>query len=259
MRAEEEAPELGWSHVAELSLVSTGGNAEAETFGFKDTSVKRMESSAFTLELGGLRAESTSRLAQGTADDFREVSVSTLTAENYYLRGRYDRDLGERMLWYVGAGWDKNTFAGIENRYYALVGIGHRWFDDETSRLRTDYGLTFTSQEDTLGVEDEFAGVRLAYDYWRQLTGSTDFGSVLIVDGNVDETDDLRADLTNWLGVSMSERLALRVSLQLLYDNLPALGSLPLIDEAGAPTGTEVVAELDELDSILTVALVVNF
>ena len=57
----------------------------------------------------------------------------------------------------------------------------------------------------------------------------------------------------------MSERLALRVSLQLLYDNLPSLGELPLFDLDGVDTGEVVFAELDELDSLLTIGLIVNF
>ena len=108
-------------------------------------------------------------------------------------------------------------------------------------------------------MDDSFLGLRLSYDYWRKITDTTEFGSVLIVDENLDETEDLRADFSNWVSVAMSERLALKVSAQLLYDKLPGLQAVPLESPAGVPTGDTVFAELDELDSLLTVALVVNF
>jgi hypothetical protein len=56
----------------------------------------------------------------------------------------------------------------------------------------------------------------------------------------------------------MSERLALKVSWQLLWDNQPAFVSVP-VTARGVPTGDVAFAELDDLDSLATVALVVNF
>ena len=57
----------------------------------------------------------------------------------------------------------------------------------------------------------------------------------------------------------MTKRLALKVSLRWLYDDLPALQEVPLFDTpAGTQTGT-VFVELDELDTILRVSLVANF
>jgi len=81
-----------------------------------------------------------------------------------------------------------------------------------------------------------------------------------LIDGNLDETSDYRADFTNYVAVAMSGRLALKASLQLLYDNEPSLGSLQLFTSDGVLfPGTFVVAPVDDLDSIFTVSLVMNF
>ena len=264
--AEEAEKELGWKDVAELSLVSARGNAESDTFGFKNTAVRTWDNATFTLAAGGLRAETgtITRVGVGTPADFRivERTDTVLSAENYFLRGQYDRKITDRLFWFVGASWDTNEFAGIDNRYALTAGVGHVWFDDETSRFSTSYGVTFTQQDDIVevpGVDDSFIGLRGAWDYWRQLTGNTEFGSVLIIDTNFDESEDYRADFTNWVSVAMSERLALKVSYQFQFDNLPSLQSVPLETLAGTATGETVLAELDDLDSLLTVALVVNF
>lgn len=257
-----EEPQV-WSGSADFSLVRTSGNAEAETLGLRTLWAREGQASTVTLEAAGLRAESTTteRFGVGTPDDFREVEISNseVTAQNYMARARYDRLVSERLFWFLGVGWDRNTFAGIDARYVGSVGAGHHWFKSDTGHFTTTYGLTYTSREEVIGTTDSFAGVRLGYDYGRQFTPTTLFGSVLIADTNFDEASDYRADFTNWVAVTMTERLALKVSVQVLYANLPALAALTLFDEAGEPTGETAFAPLDELDLLATVALVVNF
>ncbi len=259
---EEEEKPTGWEGSAELSAVMTSGNAESESFGLRTQWIRKKQASTLTLEASGLRAESTTtrRFGVGVPGDFRVVEVSTteLTAENYSIRGRRDRSLGEHVFWFVGGGWDRNTFAGIDNRYLGTVGAGHRWIDTETASFSTTYGLTYTRQEEVVGASQSFAGLRLGYEYGRQVTATTKVGSVLVADGNLDQTSDYRLDFSNWVKVAMSDRLALKVSLQALYDNQPSLVELPLVDAMDLPTGT-VTAPLDELDLLWTAALVVNF
>ena len=262
--AEEEEP--GWTNRAELSLVATGGNSEASTLGLRYSLTGPMGAGKLTIDAGALRAETTttSRFALGTANAFavQESSESAVTAENYFLRGRYDQEVSERLFWFVGAGWDRNEFAGIRNRLHAVGGIGHNWWDDDSGHFRTDYGLSYTDQEEVVDdptASDTFLGLRLGWDYLRNLGASTSYGNVLIVDANADETSDYRADMLNSLAVSMSERLALQVSLQLLYDNDPSLTAVPLFSLPGTPSGATVLVPLDSLDTLFTVALVIDF
>ena len=261
----EEAP--AWTHRAEVSYVSTGGNSESSTLGVRNTSTGAVGAGSVTLEVGALRAETTAttRFAVGSGTDFRvqEESVTAVTAENYFLRGRYERTIHDRLFWFTGAGWERNEFAGIENRIQVIAGVGHTWYESEAEgHFKTNYGVTYTDQQDVVPApapSESFAGLRLGWDYQRPFGANTSYGNVLLVDLNADETSDYRADMTNSLAVSMSERLALKVSLQLLYDNEPSLAALPLISPEGVATEATVVAPLDDLDTQFTVALVVDF
>jgi hypothetical protein len=125
---------------------------------------------------------------------------------------------------------------------------------------RTDYGVTYTDQEDVVDnpmVDSSFAGVRASSTYKQHFGDKTKttYGNDTILDYNIDETDDRRANMINWVAVGMSDMLALKVSLQWLYDNLP---SLELVPFTPAPPAT-VAVPLDELDTIFTTSLVVNF
>ena len=187
-----------------------------------------------------------------------ENAVSAVSAEAYYARGKYDRAINARTYWYAGTGWERNTFAGVQNRYSFGGGLGNTWVDTDISTFKTGYGVTYTMQDDvaeTADGNDGFGGLRLSYDYRRQLTSNTEFTSILVADENLNDT----TDLINAVAVSINSRLALKVSWQLLFDNLPSLVGIPLTSVGGAPTPDTVFIELDSVDNLITFALVANF
>lgn len=263
---ENQGRKTGWYDEAELSLVSTDGNSQSDTFSLRNTLTRVWERAELKVTLGGLRAESTAviRTAVGSsAADAQlvESSVSDVTAERYYFETRYDRQISERWFYYVAAGWDRNEPAGIKNRSSLAAGAGNVWFDRDEARFRTDYALTYTDQEDVVelpGSGGSFAGLRLSSDYWRQLTGTAEYGNKLTVDQNLDTSDDLRAVLVNSLAVRVSDSLALRLSHELQFDNQPSLIAIPVRTPDGTAVGEQLVIEADDVDSTLSLALVVS-
>ncbi len=264
---QEEAEQIGWSDTADLSFVFTGGNAEAKTLGFRNTLTRRWVDAALTFDTGAIRAESTqtTRIAIGPSPNEFEVvrrSVTATTAENYFARGRYDHNVSDRALWYAGAGWSRNTFAGIASRYAVVAGLGNTWWDGDAARFRTDYGLSYTFQDEIItdpDTDDTFVGLQLSWSYRRRVTNTATFESALIADENLEARTDFRLDLTNSMAVAMSDRLALKLSWQLQYDNRPSRVEVPLQFPQGTSTGRTIFTELDTLDNLFTLALVVNF
>ena len=257
----QDAEGVTWESTTELSFVATGGNSSASTLGLKGALTGTSGPNAFKLEVGGIRGENefTTRTATGTTTDFTvaETTESRLTAESYYARGRYDREF-QVAYGFAGFGWERNTFAGIQNRYAGVLGVGRTWYEGDNGRLKTDVGATYTIQKDVdpaPGADDAFGGARLTVEAARRLSETVEYGSTLLVDENLEETDDLRADWTNSVTVALSQALAFKTSLQLIFDNQPALIAVPL---AGAPAGTTVLAPSDEVDTVLTVALVIS-
>lgn len=257
--AAEVSAQWTWTDQAELSFVSAAGNASATTFGFKNTLTAKGGPSGFALEFGGVRTESsqTTRVATGTPAAFTvtETETSEVTAEKYFAKARYDRTLSASAFAFLGSDWDRNTFSGIASRFAFVLGAGRQFADSEDYRLKSDLGLTYTMQDNVAeGDVDRFGGLRMTTNLMRRLTPSTVFESVLIVDENLQDTEDLRGDLTSSVSVAINDRFALKTSLQLLFDNLPSFVDVPL---TGAP-GTTVATPLGKLDSVLTVALVIN-
>jgi putative salt-induced outer membrane protein YdiY len=261
----EDERKLGWFLTTEFTAVWTGGNSESSTFGLGFTARRLWERSELRFDAGGTQTESTlkTRTAVGTLDDFevREEKNTEKTAELFYARGRYDYNISQRVFAFGGADWLRNTFAGIDSRFLIAAGLGNTWADRDQIRFKTDYSATVTFQEDVVDnpfTNNSFPGVRLGYDLWWMLTGTTEFESVLIVDWNLDNTDDLRADFTNALPISISETLQFKPALQLLWRNDPSLTEVALVTPGGDPTGDTVLAPLEKLDTLFTVALVLK-
>ncbi len=255
------AEETGWSGTAELSLVATAGNAESTSFGFKAALEHAWDRSKVILGAEGVRLESTSDdFAVGTTDSFELRSPDAeRTAENYKLSGRYEHQLREQWVGHAGVTWERNRFAGISSRLSAQLGVGQLWRDLDDFKFRTDAGVTVTRQEDVDGSEDTSPGLRVSSALLKKFGKGATFENKVVVDQSLDDTDDLRLDMVNSIAVSLTEKLALKASLQLQYDNQPSLAEVTLLDRDLMPTGDLVTVELDELDSILTTALVVSF
>jgi len=248
----------GWTDTAEFSFVATGGNSESTSLGFKNTLAREWDNSSVTFRAAGIRVETTTFTRTATGGVVTETETTETTAEAYNVNGRYDRKISDRFFWYTGVGWDRNEPAGIENRYIAEGGVGNVWFDTDDVKFKTNYALTYTDQEDVFpvpGLEDTFIGARFAWDYMNKLGENTTYTNVLVLDDNLDETSDWRADMSNGLAVAMSEKLALKVGLKLLYDNEPAIELIPDTLDPLNP----VPFPLEELDTILLISLVVDF
>jgi len=252
-----------WENATELSFVNTAGNASSTTFGIKASLTGTGAPNTLKLEVGGIRASSTitTRRATGTTGSFTitETENTEPTAASYFARSRYDRAFSGAFA-FGGAGWDRNTFAGVKNRFAFVAGLGRTWVEGESGRFKTDVGGTYTIQKDVApapGDDDAFFGFRVTVDATRRLTSTADFASTFIADENLEETGDFRADWINSVAVSISEGLALKTSLQLLYDAEPANLAVPLFDTGGTQIGT-VATQGDEIDSVATLTLVIR-
>ena len=152
-----------WENATELSFVATGGNASSSTLGLKAALTGSDDGNAFKLEIGGVRGETGFRelTATGTPASFTvaEATRSELTAESYFARARADRSFGV-AYGFGGAGWDRNTFAGVQNRYAFVTGVGRDWATTEDTRFKTDLGLTYTIQKDVDPAPERRRGLR---------------------------------------------------------------------------------------------------
>jgi putative salt-induced outer membrane protein YdiY len=248
---------------ADLSYVLSSGNSSATSLGFKGDVTRRWARHSIGFAGGGLRASSSpdARYAVGTPDAFDVVVPDAeLTAEYYFGRGRYDYRLSDRLYYSAGAGWERNRFSGIESRWLADTGVGYIFENSERTSFRGALGVTYTKESYTADTGDSsFVGARAGWDFRQKLLDNATLTHTLLVDENLEDTDDLRLDSQLGLHVAMSSRLGLKVNWRLLWDNQPALAELPLLGPGGADTGLAVLAPFKKTDQGFSVSLVFSF
>jgi putative salt-induced outer membrane protein YdiY len=254
-----------WRNTAEISFLVSGGNSAASTLGVRNTLRRTADRGEFRGDASLLRTDATrvNRFAVGTPEDFQVVEdrERERTAERYSAEARYDLNLSPRTYASGSAGWQRNTFAGFRGRTVLALGGGTRWSSADRWDLKLGAGVTYTFQTDVdpePGVENRFGGVRVTLDHERQVTSGTSFEVKWVVDANAEEWSDVRGDLSQSVSASLTSRLALQTTLQLLVDNDPPMIRVPLQATDGTEPGETVRVPLRKVDRMLSVALVVT-
>ncbi len=269
MGQEEEEKKLGWSNVADLGLVLTGGNSRTSTFTFDDKLSRTWENATLAFGFSGLRTKTTDdRIAVVAGpDDFNvlEDELADLDTERYTVDGEYRRDVNAKLYWIAGAGWTRDLNAGIQNMTTVYGGLGNTWWNREDSHFRTDYALTYTNREEEIedpALDGSFPALRVSLDYMKRFGSNNQYDNDFTILPNLKDLEDYQFDWTNSLTSNLTSLLALRVSLQLLYRNIPGLEEIelfPIPPSVGPslPIGTVPVRRM-KLDTLFKVALVVT-
>jgi putative salt-induced outer membrane protein YdiY len=248
---------------ADLSYVLTSGNSSSSSLGFKGDITRRYTKHAISFAAGGIRASSSpdTRFAVGTPQDFEvQIPASEPTAEAYYARGRYDYKLSDRVYYTLGAGWERNRFSGIQNRWVADTGMGYVFVSKERTSFKAAAGITYTDEEYTIadGRDGKFVGARVGWDFRQMLFSGTTLTHTFIGDQSLETGTARRFDAQFGVHVAMSARLGLKVNWRILYNNDPPSTELPLFTPGGIPTGTTVLAPYKKSDQGFSVSLVLS-
>ena len=295
----EEETTARWSNGTELSAVRTTGNSETQTFGFRNTLRRNWTSIRVLARVEGVRSRTAGerilqvapgqRFVPGEQPDGFETAVArragTSGVGQYFAGGRIRWQVSDRFFWNAGTSWDRNDEAGIRNRYVTFAGVGNTWADGETVALSSSYGFSFTAREDAEpdpARDDRFGGIRAGSDYRHRIGDAVELDNEAALNVNLLSMSDYSLSLTSAVGVAMSEHLSLRVSVQHLYEHMPALedagivARVLLIDPDGVPGSGDELFETVEtggagldfgtgrirkrgLDVVFRTALVINF
>src|SRR5262245_65815338 len=152
--AGEEVNPLGWTAKAALSYVQTTGNSKSNNLGFRFSATHNWTKTFFSLNGAAVRNDSTTitRFGVGTGgSDFVVVEdeVSALTAANYLVEANLDHNITERFFWTTGAGWLRNTFAGIDSRENVRGGVGYYFTDPKSKGVQFKSALLGTLTHQT--------------------------------------------------------------------------------------------------------------
>lgn len=264
----EQEPEKkrSWSNTTDLSLVLTEGNSETQSFGFTSDFEQKWKRSTVLVKLQAtvkntdddpflqvdpgltfLPGESPTDPPKSLVDPGSEPDV-----EKYFAETRFEREISKQdskrikrgFTWNVGATWDRDVDAGILSRTAVFSGVGHVWWKRDDLKFNTAYSLSYTQRDEENPdpeKDQEFVGWRFSWNYLNKWGEATTFKNDCFVNVSLADRNDWSSNMVTSLDVSMTEKLALKISLQWLYNNEPALEDVDiiafvkLIDPDGVP------------------------
>lgn len=220
-----DASEKSWNDEAELSLVSTNGNSKVTTLSAKNLlKVPFSERVSGSWKLQGL---------YGKTDGVKN-------AEAYMTEFRGDYAQTNRLYYFASAGWFQDKFSGIDSRYVYGLGSGYKFLDGPKNFLLGEAGLTFTQEEDTAGIDNEYLGGRLFAQYAYLFNEANKFTQSIEYLPDFDDSENWLLNSETALVAALNSNFSMKTAYLVKYDNQP-------------------VAGLTKTDSILSVALVANF
>jgi hypothetical protein len=252
----------------DLSFVQTTGNSQAGTLGAKANLTKNWLRTAFVVDGGAIRTRTTetTRTAVGTsATDFaiQEASLTKNSAENYFLNAQLSYRITESFYWLVGGGWTRDVPSGLKSRLVEDAGFGYDLSKQKDLEFKLLAAATLTQEKVYVvnpQAKESYPGLRLSYAYKQKVSDTTTLTHSLVYDQPFSPSSNFRIDGQAGAEVSVTRggSLALKVAARVLYDNLPALQELTLVQPNGTKTSIKVTEPVKKADAQFTVSLVVN-
>ncbi len=220
-----EQPARNWSDEAELSYVKSGGNSTLETLAVKNLfKLKHTERWRSSLKLAALNGK----------------SEGTRTSENYTAELRTDYDLTSRLYTLAIAGWYKDTFSGLDGRYYLGPGLGYRLLTGPANILNAEAGLNYTKEKHTDGTTNDFMSGRLFAVYEYHFSEKNKFSQSVEYLYDFSDSKNYNVNTETALTSALNSYWSLKASYTIKYDNQP------------------VPDTLQKKDTLLAMALVLN-
>jgi putative salt-induced outer membrane protein YdiY len=205
---QEEPPPPRWEGAAELSFVSTAGNAEVQTLGASSQVIYRpgiWETSA-------------------NAAFVRSIAEGVENARSLGIQLRQAREVSPRLEVFGRGGYRRDLFAGIEHRVSSDFGLGYKALDTAAHRLTLDLGLGYL-------LEERLAGTRLtsaiinAVETWRwQIRDPVLIANDGAFTAPLEEAQAWRLNNQLSLTTSLTDTFSVKISHTLNYLNRPVPG-----------------------------------
>lgn len=121
----------------------------------------------------------------------------------------------------VGAGFDRNRFAGVKRRYEQSVGLSWRFATQARDSVRFTGGVLWTQQRNLEDVQREFVAFRGTFAYRRPIGGNAMFSQSMEAIPNIEVREDWRFNSETGISAALTKALALKLVYTVRYDNMP--------------------------------------
>jgi putative salt-induced outer membrane protein len=122
-------------------------------------------------------------------DVLRASSDNVDTAERFTINTRNGYKLDDNDYIHNSTRYDNDNFSGFDYTVTSSLGWGHQFYDTETYKLVTEIGLGYKIEALDIDRSENSGMVAVGkLDFMRQITETTAFEDVLVVESGEDNT-----------------------------------------------------------------------
>jgi len=205
-----------WTGKAEAGIVASRGNTDSDAANFKTD---------FALEHGNW-------LHQFGATAVYASDDTGTTGQRWEARQQADYDFSPKNFWFESLRYENDRFSGFTYQATLASGVGHRFYDDATTKLSAQIGVGYKDSETRDALADDGITI-IPGERERQVIGQgkADFEHVLtdttkVIDKFVAEAGSDNTFMQNdaSLQVRILGALALAVGVTVRYNTDPPVG-----------------------------------
>jgi putative salt-induced outer membrane protein len=142
------------------------------------------------------------------------------TANKLTLNGRIEKNLSEKILFYLSSFLYSDPFSGYDYRVGLGPGIGYQLIDRENESLKLFSGFNYTYSNYTGGTVDSYSLWEVKLEYKNRLLENLLFCQKLSYQISLENSDDYFVHTETSFQVPVTENIALGLSYVLDYQNL---------------------------------------
>ena len=198
------------SNDSELGIASANGNAKTTTLNAKQLNDYKWEMNVLSFKLRYLNATA-------NGDE---------TARFFGTGIRYEKQLSNHLGLFAGEAFEKDKFAGIDERLMSDLGAKYRFIDSDATKLFSELGYRYL-HEDRIDGSSAFSNYGRIYTEWEN-KWNTSFSTKYWFEflPNISESNDWQLNTELSIAAVLNSIFSLKSGVLLRYDHLPAPGIL---------------------------------
>jgi putative salt-induced outer membrane protein YdiY len=231
--------------IAVSSILSMGvavAEEEEDTEGFESQFVAGLtltEGNSETLAINGgastKKIDGDRQCMAGVDFNYGEQTSTTsgkteTTVENVTAFAQSKKNLREKTYGYFGADFLYDDIAAVDYRVTLGPGIGRSLMKDANATLDVEAGVVWVF-EDVADVDDDYAALRVAQTYERDLSETARVWQLLEWIPEFEDSDNVLVNFEIGAEAAMTGNTSLRVVLRNRYDNTPGIVNGVELDE----------------------------
>jgi len=151
-------------------------------------------------------------------------SAGVTNASDWKAGARLDYVIDDGVGVFALGNFERNTFAGFKWYFEEAAGLAATLVNGGGNLLKTEVGASLNQQRSLTDSTNSFIAARVAATYRRNLTDAAYVQEEASALPNLQQTKDLRINSETSLVAPISNRIAVKMSYAIRFDNLPEPG-----------------------------------